>query len=189
MFDLMKGSLADQQPPAHGRSRLPLLATCLCLATTAGMAAQGHGGGGRPMGGGGRGSGFPGMGGEPGKEAGGGRMPGGRNTMRRGPAGRWWDDTRYAHSVGLTDEQQRRMDAVFQENRGTLVSSLDTLRQAEARLSTLSASDHPSESALNAEIQNVAQARADLEKANTHMVLQIRNEMTEEQINRMEKLK
>lgn len=197
MFDLARGLAALQPRSAHRHTRLPFLVAGLCFGLAAGAAAQGHGGGGRPSGGG-RGPGFPGAGG-PGPNGGGpapdanagngGNGAANRGAMQHGPAGRWWDDTRYAHNVGLTGDQQRRMDGVFQENRATLVSGLDTLRRAEARLSTLSASDHPSESALNAEIQNVAQARADLEKANTHMVLQLRNEMTQEQINRMAKLK
>ena len=81
------------------------------------------------------------------------------------------------------------MDSVFAENRSALVTDLDDLRKAESRLSAVSATDHPSESALNTEIESVAQARANLEKANTHLLLQLRNELTQEQLNRLETLK
>ncbi len=103
--------------------------------------------------------------------------------------GRWWDNHGYAKSVGLTGDQRKRMDAVFAENRPMLVSGLDNLRKAQERFETISKSDRPEESALLSEIQNVAQARADLQKANTHLLLQLRNEMTAEQINRLESLK
>ncbi len=174
-------------------------ATCAAVAQGPGGGRPGGGGGGGFPGGGGNGgrpSGFPGggrpVGGGPsgGRGGGGGTVPSPeRNPLRRGPVGRWWDDSRYAQSVGLTNEQQRRMDAVFEENRPLLVSGLDTLHRAEARLNVLSASDNPSEDTLNGEIQTVAQARADLEKANTHMVLQLRNEMTKHQLKELDKLK
>ncbi len=161
------------------------------LVSGAGLLAQRPGGRPGGPGGPGRPGGFPGDGhpGGPPPGSGAGIGQGMRNPLQRGPAGRWWDDTRNARTVGLTGDQQRRMDGVFAENRAALVSCLDTLRKAEARLSAVSAADHPSEGALNSEIQNVAQARADLEKANTHMVLQIRNEMTGEQLNKLGKLK
>ena len=189
MSDLAKGrrNSADRQIRCR-----TLLAATLAAAFCCGAAAQG---GGRPGGGGpgGHGPGFPGGG--PGglgdRGPGGGSDRGGtanRGALQRGPAGRWWDDTQYARSVGLTGDQQRRMDGVFSENRSTLIANLDNLRKAEARLSALSTTDHPSESALNTEIQSVAQARADLEKANTHLLLQLRNEMTQAQLNKLEKL-
>ena len=179
-----------------GAARRALLATVLpglILLAGRSLLAQRPGGGGMggPGGMGRSGGGFP-------REMQPRDMPGGspdhspgatRHPLQHGPVGRWWDNKKYAHTVGLTDTQQRRMDGVFADNRAALVSGLDTLRRAEARLDAVSAMDHPSEGELNAEIQNVAQARADLEKANAHMVLQLRNEMTAEQLSRVEKLK
>ena len=191
MLDLVKG------PAAHPMRRL-MFALLFSAATAAGAAAQGPGGAHGPGGPGGHGPGFPGAGGGPGGNpnggpggapTSGGNIPGSRGALQRGPAGRWWDNTGYAHNVGLTGDQQRRMDGVFAENRSALVGGLDNLRKAETRLSAVYATDHPSESAVNAEIQNVAQARADLEKASSHMVLEIRNEMTQEQLNKLDKLK
>ncbi len=184
MFDSAKGSAARRRHLAGA----VLAAAWLACGAAAAQGPGGHPGGpGGPGGPGRPGSGFPGDARPGGAPAGG--VPGARNPLQRGPAGRWWDNSGYARSVGLTGDQQRRMDGVFAENRGALVSGLDNLRRAEARLSAVSATDHPSEGALNAEIQSVAQARADLEKANTHMVLQIRNEMTAEQLNKLETLR
>ncbi len=209
MFNLAKGIVVQRPRERCGPVPATVVAMILVVGTCLGASAQSRGGGGRGPGGGGMGfpggggpGGFPpgggsgGPGSMPGRNpsprgggGGGGTMPSSRGTMQRGPTGRWWDESKYAQKVGLTSDQQRRMDGVFADNREALVSGLDTLRRAEARLDAVSAEDRPSESALSTEIQNVAQARADLEKANTHMVLQIRNEMTQEQVKKMEKLK
>jgi Spy/CpxP family protein refolding chaperone len=106
--------------------------------------------------------------------------------LQLGHPGRWWDDKKLAKSVGLNGDQQKRMDAVFGQNRDALVSRLDNLQKAESRLEALTHATKPSESALFAEIDHVAQARADLEKANTHMLLQLRDEMTPEQISKLD---
>jgi Spy/CpxP family protein refolding chaperone len=108
--------------------------------------------------------------------------------LQFGPPGvRWWDDHGFAKSLKLRPEQQTRMDAIFEQNRGALLSGLNDVRQAETQLEQLSKSGSPDEAALFAQIDRVAQARAELEKANTHLLLQIRKEMDAEQIKRLEK--
>jgi len=79
------------------------------------------------------------------------------------------------------------MDAIFEQNRNALVTSFEGVRQAETQLETLSRSPSPDESALFSQIDRVAQARAELEKVNTHLLLQIRKEMDADQIKRLEK--
>jgi hypothetical protein len=109
-----------------------------------------------------------------------------RGGLQLGPPGRWWDDKKFAKTLGLNNDQQKRMDGVFAQNRDSLLSKYDTLQKAETRLEGLTHSDHLDEGALFTEIDHVAQARADLEKANTRMLLQIRNEMTADQIGKLE---
>jgi Spy/CpxP family protein refolding chaperone len=108
--------------------------------------------------------------------------------MQFGPPGRWWDDRATAKSLRLSPEQQTRMDTIFEQNRGALMARFQGLQQAEAQLDELSKSPAPDEAALFAQIDRVAQARAELEKANTHLLLQIRKEMDAEQIKRLEKM-
>lgn len=170
----------------------------LLLAAPAAVRAQ-HGGG--RMGGGG-------MGGGMGSPRGGMEMPGTsrvniprgnqppggsgspsssmRGGLQLGPPGRWWDDKKFAKSLGLNGDQQKRMDAVFGQNRDALVTRYQNLQSAESRLEVLTHADKPSEGALFAEIDHVAQARADLEKVNTHMLLQLRDEMTLDQIGKLD---
>jgi Spy/CpxP family protein refolding chaperone len=78
------------------------------------------------------------------------------------------------------------MDAIFEQNRPALSARLQNLQQAETQMEAISTSPDPDESALYAQIDRVAQARAELEKANTHMLLQIRREMDPDQIVRLE---
>lgn len=109
-----------------------------------------------------------------------------RGGLQLGPPGRWWDDKKFAKSLGLNQDQQKRMDSVFGQNRDMLLSRQDALQRAEGRLESLTHTDKPSEAALFAEIDHVTQARADLEKAYTHMLLQLRDEMTPDQIGKLE---
>jgi hypothetical protein len=81
------------------------------------------------------------------------------------------------------------MDTIFEQNRGALLVRLQGLQQAEAQMDELSRSPAPDEAVLFAQIDRVAQAHAELEKATTHMLLQIRGEMDPEQIKRLEKLR
>ena len=109
-----------------------------------------------------------------------------RGGLQLGPPGRWWDDRKFAKSLGLNGDQQKRMDNIFGQNRDLLLSRYEALQKAKSRLEGLTRSGKPSEAALFGEIDRVAQARADLEKANTHMLLQLRDEMTLEQVGRLD---
>jgi Spy/CpxP family protein refolding chaperone len=107
--------------------------------------------------------------------------------LQLGPPGRWWDDRGFAKNLKLRPDQQQRMDAIFEQNRNALVSSFQNVQQAQAQMEELSRSSSPDEAALFAQIDRVAQAHAELEKATTHMLLQLRKEMDADQIKRLEK--
>jgi len=112
------------------------------------------------------------------------------NTMRGGlqlgPPGRWWDDKHFAKALHLRPEQKKRMDDLFDENRTTLVGRYQALQQEESKMEALSHAQTLEESILFAQIDRVAQARADLEKANTHLLLQVRKEMDADQITHLD---
>jgi len=80
------------------------------------------------------------------------------------------------------------MDTLFEQNRDALLTRFQAVQQAESQMEELSRSPTPDEAALFAQIDRLAQARADLDKANTHMLLQIRREMQPDQILRLEKI-
>lgn len=190
------------------RSRLLLgaFAALLGLGAAGNACAQGHGGAGGGMGGGGMGRGGPGSMGSspmgtpnfpksrpdanPPPAAGQGTQPT-VSTMRPGlqlgPPGRWWDDKSFAKSLKLRPDQQSRMDSIFEQNRSALIARYQSLQQAESQMEEISRSPNPDEATLFSGIDRVAQARAELEKATTHYLLQIRKEMDADQLQRLEK--
>jgi len=115
------------------------------------------------------------------------RMPApprpGRPPLERalGPAGRWWTNPEMAQKVGLTADQQKRMDDIFQQNRLRLIDLNASVQKEEAIMEPLVSADRPDEAKILAQIDKVAQARAELEKANARMLLAVRGVLTPEQ--------
>lgn len=109
-----------------------------------------------------------------------------RPGLQLGPPGRWWDDKHFAKQLHLSSDQQRHMDTIFEQNRPVLLKRFEGLQQEEQKMEALTHASTLDENALFAQIDRVAQARADLEKANTHLLFQLRNEMDAGQISRLE---
>jgi Spy/CpxP family protein refolding chaperone len=98
-----------------------------------------------------------------------------------GEHGRWWNNPQMADKLKLTDAQRKAMDDTFQQHRETLIDLRSTLEKAEVELDPLMKEDQPNESAILAQIDRVAQARAELEKANARFLLAIRGKLSPEQ--------
>ena len=101
-----------------------------------------------------------------------------------GPAheiGRFWNNPKIVEKFKLTDAQRKAMDDIYQQHRLTLVDLHATLEKAELTLEPLISADQPDEGKILQQIDRVAQARAELEKANARMLLGIRRELTPEQ--------
>ena len=81
------------------------------------------------------------------------------------------------------------MDAIFDANRSALVENYRTLQVEEKRLERITRERPLDEARVFAGIDAVVQARGNLEKANAHMLLQIRGEMDPDQVGRMEKFR
>jgi Spy/CpxP family protein refolding chaperone len=108
-----------------------------------------------------------------------------RSGLQFGPPGRWWDDKHFAKDLHLRPEQQKKMDDIFDQNRVALLRTYEGLQEEEHRMQALVNVPVPDENTLFAQIDRMAQARAALEKANTHLMLQLRAEMTPDQIARL----
>ncbi|NUQ30469.1 MAG: periplasmic heavy metal sensor [Acidobacteriaceae bacterium] len=106
--------------------------------------------------------------------------------LQVGPPGRWWDDKKFAESIGIQKEQRARMDAIMDANRGTLATLYRSLRKEEDALGPLVSAEQPDENRILSQIDRVAQARAELEKANARMLLGIRRELTLDQWHKLE---
>jgi Spy/CpxP family protein refolding chaperone len=149
--------------------RLGLTIAAVLMAGT--VSAQGPGGMG--MGQGGGPGGGPGFGQH--------RPPMERAFGQQGEMGRWWNNPRMVEQLKLTDEQRKAMDGILQEHKMKLVDLRGSLQKAELELEPMVKQDQPNETALLAQIDKVAQARADLEKANARFLLALRGKLTPDQ--------
>ena len=134
--------------------------------------AQGPGGG---MG--------PGSGMGPGAGFGEHRPPMERAFGAPGAHGRWWNNPKVVERLKLTDEQRKAFDGILLDHRAKLIDLRASLEKAELTLEPLMSDDSPNEAKILAQIDKVAQARAELEKANAGFLLAIRAKLTPEQWN------
>ena len=103
------------------------------------------------------------------------------HSLHAGPPGRWWNNPEMVQKLSLTTDQQKRMDDIFQQSRLKLIDLNASLQKEEVVLEPLVAADQPDESRVLAQIDRVAQARAELEKANARMLLGIRRVLNQDQ--------
>lgn len=95
--------------------------------------------------------------------------------------GRWWDNPKLANDIGLTDGQRKQMDGVFMKYRPQLEGLKSTLHSDEKALHPLLDADQVDKGAVLQQVDVIADARANLEKANARMLLEIRDVFTPEQ--------
>ena len=110
-----------------------------------------------------------------------GRRPPMERAFHLGPHGRWWNNPELVQKLGLSADQQKRMEAVFEQSRPGLTDLSDKVRRQEGAMEPLLGVDQPDEGKILAQIDQVAQARAELEKANARMLLGLRRVLTPEQ--------
>ena len=103
-----------------------------------------------------------------------------------GPGGRWWTDPAVVARLGLTSDQQKRIDALFQQDRLKLFDLTASVEKEEAILEPLLEVDQPDEKNVLAQIDRIAQARAELEKANARMLLGFRSVLSADQWRRLQ---
>jgi protein CpxP len=101
--------------------------------------------------------------------------------FRGGPPGKWWMDPALVQRLGLTADQQKKIDALFQQSRLKLIDLRASLQKQEAILEPLLEADPPEEAGILLQIDRIAQARAELEKSNARMLLGFRSLMSQEQ--------
>jgi Spy/CpxP family protein refolding chaperone len=107
-------------------------------------------------------------------------------SMHVGPPGRWWSDPRLVQLLQLTGEQQKAMDSALERSRGRLIELNSAFRTEEAVLETLVAADNVDEPKIFVQIDRVAGARAELEKANGRMLIELRKILNSEQWRRLQ---
>lgn len=120
-------------------------------------------------------------GGGPGMGFGDHRPPMERSFGAQGEHGRWWNNPKVVEQLKLTDEQRKAFDGILLEHREKLIDLRANEEKAELEMDSLVNADQQDEARILGQIDKVAQARAELEKANARFLLAIRNKLTPEQ--------
>jgi Spy/CpxP family protein refolding chaperone len=95
--------------------------------------------------------------------------------------GQFWNNPNLVKQLNLTDDQRKSMDGILQDHRVKLIDLQANLQKAEVTMTPLMKADTPNRSAIEAQIDKVVQARAELEKANSRFLLDIRMQLTADQ--------
>lgn len=98
-----------------------------------------------------------------------------------GPGGMWWKNPRIVERLSLTADQTKKMDDIVEQSRLQLIDLRANLEKQQVMLGPLMDANPVNTAAASAQIDKVANARADLEKANAKMLLSIRGVLTPEQ--------
>ncbi|MGA9670816.1 MAG: Spy/CpxP family protein refolding chaperone [Terracidiphilus sp.] len=106
-----------------------------------------------------------------------------------GEHGRFWNNPKVVEALKLTDDQRKAMDGILMEHREKLIDLRAGLQKAELGMEPLMGQDQPDEGRILAQIDQVAQARAELEKANARFLLALRSKLTPDQWKQVQALR
>ncbi|NYF53206.1 Spy/CpxP family protein refolding chaperone [Edaphobacter lichenicola] len=104
-----------------------------------------------------------------------------RGGFRIGPPGIWWHNPDLIQKLTLTPDQQKKMDDILQQSKLQLIDLRANVEKQEVLMEPMLAANPPDTNKILAQIDQTAQARAELEKANAKMLLAIRNVLTPDQ--------
>jgi Spy/CpxP family protein refolding chaperone len=108
-------------------------------------------------------------------------VPAGPPPATRGFGGKWWSNPEMIRQLGITAEQQKRMDDVLQQSRLKLIDLNATLEKEEVVMEGLMRGTQLDDAKILPAVDRIAQARAELEKANARLMLGLRHVLTPEQ--------
>ena len=97
------------------------------------------------------------------------------------PFGMWWKNPEVAARLGLTAEQQKRIGDLFLQSRVQLIHLHASLQEEQLMLEPLLDATPFDEAKAEAQIDKIADMRAELEKTNAKMLLDIRGVLTADQ--------
>ena len=106
-----------------------------------------------------------------------------------GPVGRWWDDRSVIRTVGISSDQKRKLDSVFDSNKPAILAAYKNFLNEQSKLAAVSKDPNADQAKVFAAIDAVNQARAALQKTTAQMYIELKRQMSAEQIEQVEKLK
>jgi Spy/CpxP family protein refolding chaperone len=93
----------------------------------------------------------------------------------------WWKNPETVTAIGLSADQQKKIEDLFIRSRVQLIVLHSTLEQEQVLLEPVLDANPVDQNAAISAIDKIANTRADLEKANAKMLLSIRGVLTPEQ--------
>ncbi len=97
------------------------------------------------------------------------------------PPGKWWDRPEIVEKLKLSADQQKKLDDVFQQSRNRLIDLHAALDKEEAALDPLMQAAQLDDSKVLPQIDRIAAARSELEKAEARLMLGERHVLTLDQ--------
>jgi Spy/CpxP family protein refolding chaperone len=104
------------------------------------------------------------------------------------PLGKWWKSGRIAALLKLTPDQQARIEALWVENRRSLIDKKAELDKRNLDLSEILSRNIPDESTVLAAYDRVLAARSEMERTMFLMRLRIKNVLNLEQQRAIEEI-
>jgi Spy/CpxP family protein refolding chaperone len=96
-----------------------------------------------------------------------------------GAQGKWWSSDQYKRELGLTADQTRRLEEIFQGALPNLRLHKKSLDEAEEKFNALV--ERGDDKAVLEQVGRVEMARAELNKTRTLMLLKMRRTLTSDQ--------
>jgi len=93
----------------------------------------------------------------------------------------WWSNANMVARLGLTDVQKSKIESTFEAHRQNLTARKDQLEKEEAQLSRLLDAESIDRGAVFTQINRVIQARGEMERVNSTMTLEMREQLTRAQ--------
>jgi Spy/CpxP family protein refolding chaperone len=97
------------------------------------------------------------------------------------PFGMWWKNPEVATRIGLSADQQKQIEGLFLQSRLQLIHLHASLQEEQLMLEPLLSATPFDEAKSMEQIDKIADTRADLEKTNAKMLLNIRGVLTADQ--------
>jgi Spy/CpxP family protein refolding chaperone len=105
------------------------------------------------------------------------------------PGAAWWTNASVVRNLRLTTDQRSRIEAIFEQRRQTILQNKTELEREETVLAQmLDAEPLESSGAISAQIDKVIRARGEMEKTTSTMTLEMRQVLTREQWEQLQRM-
>ncbi|MBP1595251.1 MAG: hypothetical protein H6Q05_628 [Acidobacteria bacterium] len=106
--------------------------------------------------------------------------------LKEMPPGKWWTNKRIIADLRLSMDQQARIDAIWTQSRRTLIDRKAELDRCQVDLEEVLGKDAVDEAAALRAFDRLLEARNSLERGTFQMRIQIKNQLSPEQQQRLE---